>query len=148
MSLFRTAIGLAMLIHCDLLWIFEGWPFVLKTGKIWPRSEYTYMSWKINLDLFIAGTILKPEPSSITWHDRTGRSLPETRKRDYARKAIDTISPKGSSTGRDTNDVIAAATLAQRRKVFICDVTCEVETTIASWLQWRHVIGFALVNNG
>jgi hypothetical protein len=24
---------LAMLIHCDLLWIFEGWPFVLKTGE-------------------------------------------------------------------------------------------------------------------
>jgi hypothetical protein len=29
---------------------------------------------KINVDLFIAGTILKPEPSSITWQDL--RSLP------------------------------------------------------------------------
>jgi hypothetical protein len=23
------------------IWIFEGWPFILKTGKSWPRREYT-----------------------------------------------------------------------------------------------------------
>jgi hypothetical protein len=48
MSLFRTATGLAMLIHCDLLSIFEGWPFVLKTGEIWSRSEYTCLAWGIS----------------------------------------------------------------------------------------------------
>jgi hypothetical protein len=53
MSLFRTATGLAMLIHCDLLWIFEGWLFVLRTGKILPRSEYTSLK------------VLKDQPRSL-----------------------------------------------------------------------------------
>jgi hypothetical protein len=46
MSLFRTVTGLAMLIHCDLLWIFEGWymyaekiPHFGKVGKNPPFGE-------------------------------------------------------------------------------------------------------------
>jgi hypothetical protein len=50
MSVFRTATGLAMLIHCDLL---------LTQVRINKSS-------KIDPDLFIAGMILKPEPSSMT----------------------------------------------------------------------------------
>jgi hypothetical protein len=60
MSIFGTATGLAMLIHCDLLWLFEGWPFILKfdPGRIhMPKSPQRSTSisllpvwyWSLNL---------------------------------------------------------------------------------------------------
>jgi hypothetical protein len=51
--LFRTATRLAILIHCDLLWIFERWPFILKTGETWPRSD---------------NKVLKDQPQSLYCH--------------------------------------------------------------------------------